>query len=838
MQNINKRNIPYILLFILCLGICLRICYLQEISKEPWFTNPLYDPQYNDYWAKGIATGDWTLPPYVNDPEIRTTPHGRPPGYPYLLSIIYRIFGRNPWTPRIIQYTFGILNIILAWYLAKKYYNLRFANLLALFMATFWGFIYFESQLTYPVFAITLLLIWFFLIFRWKEKTNKKIYPFLLGLTLGIFALFRPNGLLLLVLFPLLFLMFTPEKPSFPRFFVLSFLFLLGITIPIVPCFIRNYIVAHDFVFISSYGGLNFYVGNHPKSNGAEPRIPELKKWIGCDEWSCFDYPAIVRGLGKSLGKPSLSFSEANKYFYKSALNNIWNYPYEWLSLTLKKFLLFWGPMEITNDTVPSWDKYYSKTLKFLPGFPLYFALFISGIVIGLFSFFHKSNRDDYYKKIFILVSLLIVIIYFFSVLPYFVASRYRIPIMPFIMILGVFSINEFITAIQQNQKIKIFFITTLFFIALFMGSKNLTGYEPSQSVWFFRNGVSASLAGDEIKAKFYYKKALELDPNNLFARINYSQVLGRTGRPSEGIYILTKNFSLPMSSPPELNALGYLFEMIGDYEKAQYFYSRAIVNHPSFTLAHANIANLFFNQHNFVEAKCHYEIVKSLQPNNPIPYFQLARIAEFDRKYIEAASFYEKCLELNPQLYIAWNNLGWIYEQIGNKDKAEQAYKKCIHIKPDYVLARINYANLLIQSNNFSNAKEQIDTAIKYDPTNCQVYLLLGNIYINQYELVNAVVAFQKSLELCPDNAKAWNNLGLALSLSGQEEQAREMWQKALQHNDTLAETYINLITSYENQGEIEKAISILNQALEKIPDNEELKTLQKRLIPTKQVL
>jgi tetratricopeptide (TPR) repeat protein len=115
---------------------------------------------------------------------------------------------------------------------------------------------------------------------------------------------------------------------------------------------------------------------------------------------------------------------------------------------------------------------------------------------------------------------------------------------------------------------------------------------------------------------------------------------------------------------------------------------------------------------------------------------------------------------------------------------------------------------------------------------------LLLGNIYINQYELVNAVVAFQKSLELCPDNAKAWNNLGLALSLSGQEEQAREMWQKALQHNDTLAETYINLITSYENQGEIEKAISILNQALEKIPDNEELKTLLKRLIPTKQVL
>ncbi|MGC9053827.1 MAG: tetratricopeptide repeat protein, partial [Candidatus Hydrogenedens sp.] len=729
-------------------------------------------------------------------------------------------------------------NVILAWYLSQKYYSLRFANLLALFMATFWGFIYFESQLTYPVFAITLLLLWFFLILQWKEKNNKKLYPFLLGFVLGIFALFRPNGLLLLILFPFLFFLFVPTKPSFSRLFILFFLFLFGITIPIIPCFIRNYFVAHDFVFISSYGGLNFYVGNHPKSNGAEPRIPELKEWIGCDEWSCFDYPAIVRGLGKSLGKSAFSFSEANKYFYKSAFNNIRNYPNEWLSLILKKFLLFWGPAEITNDTVPAWDKYYSKILKPLPGFSIYFALFITGIITGLSSFFQKSKEENYLKKLFVLIPLLIVIIYFFSVLPYFVASRYRIPIMPFIMILGVYSIDEFINAIQKNKKTKIFLIIALFFVAFFIGSKNLTGYQPSQSIWFFRNGVSASLEGDETKAKFYYKKALELDPNNLFARINYSQVLGRMGRPSEGIYILTRNFSLSLSSPSELNALGYLFEIIGDYEKAQYFYSRAIVSNPSFTLAHANIANLFFNQHRFVEAKCHYEIVSSLQPSNPISYFQLARIAEFDRKYTEAILFYEKSLKLNPQFYIAWNNLGWIYEQIGNQRGAEQAYKKCIQIKPDYILARINYANLLIQSEHFSDAQKQIDTVLKYAPTNCQAYLLLGNIYINQYELIKAVIAFQKSLELCPDNANAWNNLGLALSLSGQEEQACEMWQKALEYNDTLVETYINLIIFYEKQGKIEKALSILKKAMEKIPDNEEISSIYKRLTQIKQVL
>ncbi len=563
MQKLQERNIPWILLFALCLGICLRISYLYEIKDQPWFTNPLYDPQYNDYWAKGIATGDWTLPSYVNDPEIRTTPHGRPPGYPYLLSVIYLIFGRNPWAPRIIQYIFGIINIIIVWVLAKKYLGLRFADIIAILMATFWGFTYFESQLTYPVFAITSLLIWFSLLIKWQEKQENKIYSFLLGFTLGILALFRPNGLLLVLLFfSLLIFKFFSRKLSSSRLITLSFIFILGISIPIVPCFIRNYIVAHDFVFLSSYGGLNFYVGNHPESNGAEPRIPELNEWIGCDEWSCFDYPAIVRGLSKSLGKSSLSFSEANWYFYKSALYNIINNPKKWLVLTLKKVLLFWGPIEITNDTVPSWDKYESKTLNFLPGFPFYFALFITGIITFIFSNFYKLEHTTP-QKIFLRTSLLIVFVYFLSVLPFFIASRYRIPIMPFILIVGTHSINEFINVIRKKDKFKFYSISVLLVISFAIGNINFTGYTPSKSVWLFRNGVSASLAGNDKKAKIYYKEALKNNPDNFFARINYSQVLGRTGRPSEGIYILTKNFSLPLASPMELNALGYLFEIM-----------------------------------------------------------------------------------------------------------------------------------------------------------------------------------------------------------------------------------------------------------------------------------
>jgi len=815
-------NIPWGLIFAICLGILLRIFYLYEASQQPWFTNPLYDPQYNDYWAKGIVTGDWTLPPYVNDPEIRTTPHGRPPGYPYLLALIYFGFGTNPWSPRIIQCIFGVLNIILAWALTKRYYSQRFANLLAFFMATFWGFIYFESLLTYPVFAIFLLLLWTYIFSIWLEKPGKTIYVFILGLILGIFALFRPNGLLLLILLPIFIIKIPECRKSFSRIISIIFIFLLGISLPLIPCMVRNYIVAHDFVFISSYGGLNFYVGNHPQSNGAEPRIPELKEWIGCDEWSCFDYPAIVKGLGKSLGKPDITFSEANKYFYKSALTSILQNPGQWLSLMVKKVLLFWGPVEITNDTVPAWDKYYSKILRWLPGFPLYFSLFITGIILWIFSSFrHQQSPNSNYL---IPMSLLIVVIYSFSVLPFFVASRYRIPIMPFIMISGIYTIEEFLTAIRLKNKLKFFAIPILVVLFLIIGEINFAHYQPSQSIWYFRNGVSASLAGKDTEAKNYYEKALEIDPENVFVRINYSQVLARLGRPSEGIYILTKNSTSNLNSPSETNALGYLFEFIGDDEKAQYYYAKAIVQNPSFTLAHANLANLFFKRHNFIEAKSQYQMLSQLQPDNPTIYFQLARIAEFEKKPDEAIHIYKKCLKLNSRLYLAWNNLGWLYEQTGNTNEAQKSYEKALSIKPDFMLTRINYSNLLLKLGMLARAEEQLKIALEYDSDNCQIQLLLGNIFTNQAQWNRAIETYKKVLELCPDYANAWNNLGLVLSLSGKEKEAQDMWYTALIFDDKLLESYINLIYSYEKQGLYEMAVSVLTQALINIPQQKEL--------------
>lgn len=819
--NFSKQLLIWVfLIIILLISLSLRIYYLYEISKEPWFKCPLYDPLYNHYWAKGIATGNWDLPATVNDPEIRYTPHGRPPGYPYILSLIYLAFGVNPIAPRVIQYFVGIINTLLLWWILKKYLRSNLVSLLGtLLFASYWGIIYFESLLSYPVYVIFLLLIWLILILRWQEKNTHPTYLCTSGIVLGLIILFRPNAIFLASLYYIIILSQKRSK-YLKNLLTTSLILLISISLPLIPCFIRNYIVARDFVFVSSYGGLNFYVGNHPESNGAEPRIPELNKLIGISEWSCFDYPVIVRGIAKEIGKDSISFSEANKYFYKMAINNIISNPEKWLKLTIRKILLFWGPVEITNDTVPKFDKENSRLLSKLPGFSLYSSIFIASISYILFRHIFGLN-GSYKTPPLIRVSILITLLYFLSVLPFFVAGRYRIPIIPFIVIVDTWFISEVWKSLSERKIYQLLFQSGLLVASILVANTNFSNYQPSKSIWHFRQGTSALLCEDYSRAVEEFKASLEYDPENVFAKINYAVTLGKIGRPTEGIYVLTNNFQKPLSSPEELNAMGYLFEQIGDIQKSQLFYAKAIVSNFNYTLAHSNLSRIFIRKNEYIEAKKHLEIVASHQPHNFYINFQLAKIYELLSDYESAIKHYKLCLDINPNSEICWNNLGWIYNTLGDYASAINAYNRSIQANTKYPLPYINLANLYINLNNLSKAEEFLKKLLLVDPYNCEAIVLLSNVYLFNQQIEKSYTTLVDGLSYCEDYPKLQNNLGAIQWRYYGHPHALVLWLNSITIDPNMIEAYVNLADFYELEEDCETAIEYLLMGLIKTNDS-----------------
>ncbi len=829
--NKHKRALLIELsLVFLCLflAVFIRFLALTESAAFPEFHYPLYDPAYNHYWAKGLATGDWSLPDWTNDPEILTTPYGRPPGYPFFLGAVYKLFGVNPWAPRIVQSALGILDLFLLYLLVRRVFGRGPAIISLVLGALFWAFPYYETQLTYPSVSLLVLLLLFHLMALWAGRP-RILLSAAMGLIFGIFGLFRPNGLLFLP-FLMIWMFYAARSQRLLRRWLPSVLWLVGgLAVAVALVLIRNWIVARDFVFISAYGGINFYAGNHENAPLTEPEIPELHLLAGVRNWSCFDYPLIVRGLGEHLGKP-VRFSEANRWFYHQGVTWIWRNPGDFLKGLWKKTLLFWGPVDVTNDTVPELDRIHSPLYAKLPGFSLLMTLFLAGITLWALAV--RYGTISPHARVMASGLLLFLLSYFLSVLPYFVAGRYRMEVVPVMLIfggLGLWIIFQWLYRKQWRSLITAAFILAS---AAILAGVNWSGYMPSAATWHLRKAMAASSAGDIETAKNQYALALArgADPATVW------------------------------------NNLGNLALQTGDREQAENLFAKATAADPLNVFAAANLARLRADSGNTEQALALCEEAIRQSPRNPWGWVAAGRIALDEGQYPQALTWLSRAAMLQPengliaydlsrayylngklQEAIQWgrkaadrlvnmakprSNLGWMLGVSGNVEEAEQMLQDALRLKPDLVIARINLAELRLSWNNPTGALDALTDGFDRQQATADWWYTLGRVYEANNDFSGAVQAYREAVNIRPGFAEVWNNLGLIAQKQGQLDDAVSCFQRAIEADPDFMKPRFNLAQVYCASGQTEEARRIFEHLIQQLgPEHPEVNLVKDAL-------
>src|SRR6185436_17830209 len=110
----------------------------------------------------------------------------------------------------------------------------------------------------------------------------------------------------------------------------LALLLVLGIVAGMTPVALRNVVVAHQFSFVSSHGGLNFYIGNSETATGFYQQIPGISPTIGGQEKD------VRRVAGQALGRP-VTDAEASDYYYGLAWSWIRAHPAAAAAFSLRK---------------------------------------------------------------------------------------------------------------------------------------------------------------------------------------------------------------------------------------------------------------------------------------------------------------------------------------------------------------------------------------------------------------------------------------------------------------------------------------------------------------------
>ena len=387
------------IVFVLALG--LRLVHAFEMSASPLFTMPAVDAATYAEQAASLAAGNWL--------GRGQGPFWQPPLYPYFLGAIKLAFPESfYYVSRFAQVLIGSLSCALLYPIGQRLFGPSVGFSGGLIAAVYGPLIYFDARLLPVGLATLLTLVSLLLLIRAVERPTRPIFM-AAGFALGLASL---TAAILAPLIPgvAIWLLCWLRKKAAP--------FLLGAVLAIAPVTLRNYAIGGDMVPISYNGGVNFYIGNN--ANAAQT-LALRPGW----EWE----ELVARPLREGIARPAAK----SLFFYRQALEYMQNAPLDYMGLLAAKTAQFWRGDEIErNQEMYYWRKYSSV---------LAVALWKWGVAFpfGLVSPFALLGLIVYIRRRGIALPVLFVLGYSFAVISFFVAARYRLPIVPLLILFAAY---------------------------------------------------------------------------------------------------------------------------------------------------------------------------------------------------------------------------------------------------------------------------------------------------------------------------------------------------------------------------------------------------------------
>ena len=173
-------------------------------------------------------------------------------------------------------------------------------------------------------------------------------------------------------------------------------------------------------------------------------------------------------------------------------------------------------------------------------------------------------------------------------------------------------------------------------------------------------------------------------------------------------------------------NLIGASAAKLGQLDKAEDSFQKAILLNPDFAETYNNMGNVLRDQGKLNEALARFEKAILIKPDFAEAYNNMSVALKDLGKLEEAKEALTKALSIKPIYAEAQNNMGATLQDLGKLEEAVEAYNKALSIKPDFAKAQKNMGNALKDQGKLEEAIEAYNKAlaIKPDYTQAEVNL------------------------------------------------------------------------------------------------------------------
>lgn len=462
-------------------ALAVRAVHVFQMSMSPFFAHRIGDALVYHQWAKQIAAGDW----------IGTEIFYQAPLYPYFLALLYTLGIDDIIVVRLAQIALGATSCVLLALAGRCWFSERVGLLAGGLLAVYAPAVFFDALLQKSVLDLFFICTLLWLLARaMRESTPARLA--LVGATCGLLTLTRENALVFAL--PITLWVLLPGRGSLRHRATLFAGYGLGLALLLAPVAARNYWVGGELVVTTSQLGPNLYIGNHAEAPGV---YRPLFRGRGSAR---FEREDAARLAEHEAGR-RLTPSEVSDYWVERAVSFARTQPADWMALMAHKCALLVNATEVPDTEDQYVFEQWSTPLRWA-GPVSHFGVWIP---LALFGVWASARRWRELAILYLLPGT-----YAASVVAFYVMARYRLPLVPFLLLFGALGLSEAPRVWRTTGRPKLLMVMAVLAVVAIVCNQNIPHNVPRLALAHYNLGSRLQMLGRLDEASTHFRIALQ----------------------------------------------------------------------------------------------------------------------------------------------------------------------------------------------------------------------------------------------------------------------------------------------------------------------------------------
>lgn len=462
-----------------------RLLYLSQISGSPLFNDPPVDGGTYADLARRLASGDWLL--------SGSGPFWQPPLYSYFLGLVRWVAPESFFgLARVIQAGLGAITCVLVYGIGRAVFSPYVARLASVCAVLYGPFLFFDGEML-PATLAAVLNAGGLLTLLWGRQLRSWRVLFGAGVLFGLAALAVATTLPFVGLAAVwMFWRSRQSDESLQQALRPAAIFIGGCLLVLAPIALRNATVGDDRVLISYNWGVNYYLGNNPDPGSTLEARPG---------WEWDDIVALPIRAGARQA------SERAWWFAGRSLEFLTTDPLAFLRLQAAKALQFVAGEEVGRNQDLYFWRHQSPILRVLlwktDWFAFPFGLVAPLAVLGWGITVRRQGLG---------LPAVYVVVYAAGVVAFFVTARYRIPVLPVILLFAASGVEWLRQLRRGPSRTRLQAWGVLAVVTILVNSTVRPAAAGHAAVYYYLGNASAAQRHPQL-ARDQFARSVELDP-------------------------------------------------------------------------------------------------------------------------------------------------------------------------------------------------------------------------------------------------------------------------------------------------------------------------------------